>query len=269
MTFACAVSIAVCSQAYANADLDRANQYYEEANFSTALNLLETVEHTARLSRKEVTQLFLLRALVQFAQKNDFQVAKELRRLVAIEPSYPASQSLPPDFRVKLEEAREQQLPLDLELSVRKKPGAVNISAFLKNDPGGLAHSTMIYARLRDGSWRSTAKQVLELPAGEDATVEYYGEVLGAGRLVIAHVGSKDMPRQTTVGSLPVMASTPQTWTPDTATEESSGGSSYVWWVVGGGVVVGLAAVVVVAMISQDKSNETVVNPPSLPSLLP
>lgn len=98
--------------------VDQAIEAYEEADFEIALETFDEAASNADLSVEELLQLFEMRALVQHALQDEKAMRQDLRRLIAVRPSYRLGRLAPPPVRAAFDELVEESRDAQVELRI-------------------------------------------------------------------------------------------------------------------------------------------------------
>lgn len=258
VVLALVASALVPAPARAHPLLDQAQERFQQADFEGALELYAQAEAGDDLTRDDLVQLYLRRALVHHAVGNDEDLQLDLDRLATLEPQMELGRQIPPRLRRAFEEAAaEVTAPLSVEVDATPVEDAVRLSARVQNDRAALVREVHLSAR-GDGDWESAVNDEIVVTIGSDGRVLYFAELVGPGGAVIASAGSRDEPRvlspdarQTAVG-------------PGSGEEIEPDEGGVPWWpfVVGGAVAA--AGAVALILLLAPANDQTDVGPPQL-----
>jgi len=230
----------------ANAEVDRGWQRYLEADFDGALAAFARAER-GTLDRSELISLLEGRAQVHFASGAEADLDATLVALATLAPAHRLAPESPPELVERFGAARRrlgEGLAVDVEVS--RDAGVLRVAATVRGDAAGLARRVRIVARV-SGAEREVIDEPLELAVGEADTIEYWVEVIGPARAVLAARGDASRPE----------------------VSRGRGGSDDTWlWVgvsAGGGVVL-VAAIVVGVFVGTQPPPLTQPSAPILPS---
>jgi hypothetical protein len=240
-----AVAFALASSplgAFAHPLVDEAQAKYEEADFEGALDALTRAEAGDGLTRADLVAVYELRILVHLGIGEDEAVGTDLRRLISIAPGHEFSDALPPEVLRRASQVREE-LGGQIAVNVRASPTTtgVTLAAEVTRDPENLTREIRIVSRRGDDAWQTTRGDSLELSGDEE--VEYYGEAVGPGGVVLATHGTESHPR---------------TW-------GEGGGSPWLWIGIGAGAAAVVAlTIVIIAVATSGGGDQT---SPTLPMI--
>jgi len=247
----------VPGRALAHPVLDEAQERFQQADFEGALELFAQAEAGDDLSRDDLVQLYLRRALVHHAMGNDEDLQLDLIRLATLDPEMELGRQVPPNLRQAFERAAaDVRAPVSVQVDATPVSDAVRLSARVQDDRAALVREVRLSAR-GDGDWQSAVNDELVLTAGSDGRLLYWAEAVGPGGAVVASAGSRDEPRvlepdarQTAGGGEPE--------------EPEPDGGGVPWWpFVVGGVVAAAGAVALIFLLS-GTNDQTLVGPPQL-----
>jgi hypothetical protein len=241
----------VSATAHANPALDEAASHYAAGDFAGALDAYERAETTA-LSRADLTQLLVGRALVHFALSEQDLFEQQLRRLAALEHDLDADESLPPDVRRAYQRIRDETTPLSLRIETIPAPGARVIRVRLAGN-AELVRDTIVTTRAEGEPWTDHEGRVVRVAS--DARVELYVTVRGPGGAPIANEGSEREPR--VLDALAAAAQPPRSSTDD---DRSFLGSPVLWIAVGAVLVAGAVAAIAAVALGGGSSEPVVGN---------
>ncbi len=186
--------------------------------------------------------MYELRLLVHLGIGDDEAMDTDLRRLLTIAPSHAFSDAFPPEVLRRASQVREE-LGGRMNMTVRAAPTAtgVSLTAEVTRDPENLVREVSIMSRQDGGEWQTTRSGSVEL-AG-DARVEFYGQAIGPGGVILATDGTRNNPRSFGDG----------------------GSSPWLWVGIGAGAAAVVAAtIVIIAVASSGGSDQT---SPTLPMI--
>ena len=259
---AAAVAVVMAAPAIASAqsELDEAQQLFEEANFETALAVLETAEQGSGLDRDGVIRLLLLRALVHHALGNRRALDESLRALATIAPDFPMDSSYPPAVSGRFEVVRAQTAePLALSVETSAVSGGYEISASVVGDTGRLIREIQIATRIPEGEWLINEGSTARIPVAEGTVVDYYVSAIGPGGAVLLNEGSADEPRH--LGHASTRAPSDLEQSLETPVEPPQRRISPWVWVGTGAAVAVVTAVVLAAVLATRDPSDTNVGP--------
>lgn len=238
--------------AHAHPALDRARAAYENAEFQRALDLLVAVEAAQDLSRGDVEQLLLMRAIVHYAMDQETEWRADIVRLARLDPGFVLGPEHPPRLRAAFDEARGEALAL--ETSAHRVPGGVLLRARVTGDPGGLVRRVEVSAR-RAGATEpvTTNAGTMRVPAAAGETVEHWTAVIGPGEAVLLTEGSASDP--ILLVDRPAAEPERAPLAP-VARSEEDGGSAWVLWAGLGAVAVAAALVAVALVLSAETETQ-------------
>ena len=262
MVLACVSAVAAPVRAHP--DLNRAVKLANEAEFDPALAAFDKALRSGTLTREELVVLLTERALVRFAVDRARGMKADLRYLALLAPDTELGQRAPPGMLVAWESAREQaEGPLGLKLSAISVPGGMRVRAEITGSPEPPDLSVRLAVRAPNEAWQTLDSREARYPAPSGGELEYYGELVGLGGVVLASAGSREDPLTHRVegasSSTTVVASGGEP-----STTRSGRSSNAKWWWIGGGGVVAVAAAVTLGVVlagSKD-SNQTLVEAP-------
>jgi hypothetical protein len=221
------VGLSFASPASAHPAIDRAIEAYRDAAFDDALALLVQAEASSGLSRDDVEEILLWRALVTYANGGEWE--SDLERLARLDPERVLGPELPPRFRQAFERIRSRaDPPLALDVNVRVVEGGLETRAGVTGDPGGLVRAVRIGGRLPGDEWRVSSESALRIAVEDPSELEYFAELVGAGEAVLIARGTESAPLR---------------WSTAPEIEDESG-ASWVPWVIAGGALIAAGAVV-------------------------
>jgi len=258
-----AALLALPATAVAHPLIDRARERFEQAEFDEALELFAQAEEADDLSREDLIQLYLKRALVYHALDRDEDLELDLFRLATIEPDMEFTRRIPPRVRSAFAEAAgEVDAPIRIAVDSSREDGWVRLEPRLENDQAALVREIRLGARVT-GEWLTAVNESLEMEAGPEERVDYWAEAVGPGGAVIATQGSRSEPR--ILGPAGAVAEGGTGTGTGTDGGEGSGsgtGGGVPWWPFAvGGAAAAAGAVVLVVLLSGGNDNTFVPGP--------
>ncbi|MCA9609200.1 MAG: hypothetical protein KC619_26545 [Myxococcales bacterium] len=213
--------------------IDAARAALDRADFAGALALLDEVDDGAQLTRSELVELLVTRALAEHSLGHRDAMLAELRRLASVVDRFPADESIPPAIRSAFAELADQVDRVSVEASARHVAGGVRVIARL-TDPEDLVRGVRIYTRRAGADWSRADVGELSVPGG--GRLEYYVEARSVGGAVVAHAGAAEEPL-VVEATLLVAA---------TRDDEETTDDGWIPWVIAGGAAVVVGAVILV-----------------------
>lgn len=238
--------------------IDEGLRRYGEADLPGALDALTQAEHATDLTRDDLVQLYLGRAMVHHAMGHATELEADVFRLATLEPALTLRRTAPPPVRLAYEQAAARVPgPMRLDVEVHPTPDGVELVAHVTDDSAGLVQAVRIRARTLGGTWRRSALASIELPAAAGAAVEYVAEAVGPGGAVLVSAGTESTPvRVTTTVAAPGGGASA---TADRTGADAAGRDDHglgLWpWVIGGGALL-VAAVVLIAVLASSSSDD-------------
>jgi hypothetical protein len=236
--------------------IDRAAELSQNAEFEAALAALSDAETGTDLTREDVVQLLLQRALVHFALQATEEMSFDLNGLASLEPHFEFDVTIPPPVAEMFPGGGGR---LALELTAEPFGSGMRVVAVVNNDAGQLVHDIVVSGRVANGEWRDESGYELILPAAPGETIEYYGFVVGPGEAILANTGSEEEPLTATrpKPEKPIVVAPPP--------EDEDDGDGMLWVWIGGGAAVAIATVIVIVAVSSGgESDETAISGPRL-----
>lgn len=246
----CVLALTATTAVRAHEKVDEARVLYEEARFADALTVLGEAEAGDDLAREDLTELYVLRAGVHLAMRNDDAVRSDLARLHLVDPTFEFGRRASPDLvRAHREVQAESVGDLRLVADPSAVRGGVSVAASMEGDPLGMVRHVRIFARA-DDEWQSTEESPLVvLTQGQSA--EYYVQAVGPGGVVLAEVGSRAAPLRFDLTGTPL----------DEAPPPARSKRALVWGLVGAAVALVAGGVVLAVVLSNGGSDQTRVQP--------
>ncbi len=193
-TAALLLSLAPAS-ALAHPLLDEARRAYNATQHERGLELLDQAEAGTDLTRDDLVELLLLRAMMHRAQRQMDLAEVDLLRLAGLDPTRQLGREIHPSLRRLFDTVRERVPgPVRLELAAERNGDIVRVRVTVADDVAALTQAFRLYARPEGGSWRETEQATLEIDVRPSQAAEYYAEAIGPGGAVIATSGSRDAP---------------------------------------------------------------------------
>ncbi len=272
LTLAAVLLAATATTAFAHPILEEAQARFDEADFEGALEAFQRAEQAGDLTRDDVIQLYVQRALVHHTLGDEENLETDLMRLASLEPNYEFGRSVPPVVREAFDRAKERTTGrIRVQAEAQSHAGGVRLEARVTNDTSGIVQEVRLGARAPGNAWTQRSNSVLEMPTTSDQTLEIYAEAIGPGGAVLASDGTPDDPVIGTVAELAerdfgttaggggngngneIIAPRP----------EPEGGGVPAWpFIVGGGVLLAAGAAVLIALLVAGGSNNTALMPP-------
>lgn len=171
--------------ASADADVEGACDLVNRGEFREALSVLARAEAGSDLDRDALVRLIECRALARFATRDMTSLEQDIVRLVSLEPGHTLSDDFGPEVHAMLERVRARGVSaLSVTVDVERGDGRVRVVARVDGDQGDLVRELRVRARVGRGPWR-TARDEVEVTAGDDATVSYEAVAIGPGHAEI------------------------------------------------------------------------------------
>jgi len=278
LTLAVALLTVVNGVAHAHPILEEAQRRFDEADFEGALEAFGRAERAADLTRDDLVQLYVRRALVHHTLGNADDLETDLMRLASLEPEHEFGRQVPPVVVEAFDRARARTTgQITVSLAAETRPGGVRLEAQIENDTSGIIQEVRIGARSPGNAWTQRSNAALEMPAPSDSTIEIYAEAIGPGGAVVASDGTHDDPVSGRVSELEDrVAGGGTTGGGGTGGGGTGGGPIIddpgggdddgipVWpFLVGGGVLLAAGAAILIAvLVAGGSSNNTNLMPP-------
>lgn len=264
--------------ARAHPTVDEARRAYESAQHARSLELLEEAEAGTGLTREDLAELLLLRAMVHRAQRQMDLAEVDLLRLANLDPQRQLGRTVHPTLRRLFETVRERVPgPVRLEVAADRMGGMVRLRVSVNDDVAALTQAFRLYGRPAGGAWRDTDASTLEVSVRPSQAVEYYAEAIGPGGAVIANHGTRGEPSRLPAEGGAVDTGTepdPIIGTPDpghgsrTPTTPPPGEDVPAWPFVVGGIVLAVGAAVLIGVLVAQPTDETQLTRPGVESLV-
>ncbi|MDQ3035413.1 MAG: hypothetical protein M3Y87_23615 [Myxococcota bacterium] len=182
-------------RALAHPRIDEARTAYDSARHAEALEKLEEALAGSELSRDELADLFILRAMIHRAQGHMDLAEVDLLRLASLDPTRELGREVHPSLRRAFASARERvPRAVGLQLSGERDEGTVRIAAAVVDDIAALTQGFRLHARREGGAWQETTDSSLTVDVLPSEAVEYWAEGIGPGGAPIATRGSISEP---------------------------------------------------------------------------
>lgn len=258
----------VPSTALAHPLIDQGRRSYDEADFQGALDAFSRAEQATDLTRDDLIQLYLRRAMVHQAMHNTESVEADVFRLAALDRAVRLPPSMPPPVRRAYEQAvARATAPMTLTVEVRAMPGGLKLIARIADDNAALVQSLRIRARPRGGAWQWSSTASIEVTTAADAQVDYVAQAVGPGGVVLVTAQSDSHPLQDDStaaheGGTASPSRTDSRAIPDLDVEPPADHGLGAWpWLVGGGAVVIAVTVVLVLVLASSNGAQPISGP--------
>ena len=241
--------------AFAHPLLDQAQEKFQQAEFEAALALYAQAEEANDLTRDDLVELYLRRALVHHALGNEDELDLDLFRLATIAPDTDLGRQIPPRVRDAFDAAvRETGGALSVEVRTEPAGAVVRLSTRVERDQAALVREVRLGARAPGGEWQTAVNDELVVTPGPEGRVEYWAAAIGPGGAAIAASGTETEPRIYTAGG---GATEPD---PVPEVEDDEGGVPFWPFALGGAVLIG-GAVVAILLLGGSNENTDVNGP--------
>jgi hypothetical protein len=270
----------VPAAAFAHPLIDEGMRRYDEADFPAALAAFARAEQATDLTRDDLVQLYLRRAMVHQAMRNTEDREADLFRLASLERALTLPRAVSPPVRAAYAQAAQRVTsPMRLDVEVQPIPSGLKLVVRVVEDSAALVQALRIRARIRGGAWQRADSASIEVPAPAGSTVEYVAEGVGPGGALIVFAGTDATPLSATSSGSPVAETSNADLSPraaadamssttgatsgaDLAADSADSGGVGPWpWIIGGSVVVVAAAVVLVVLLSASPGAQQVGGP--------
>jgi hypothetical protein len=248
--------------AFAHPLIDEAVQRYDDADLPGALEALARAERATNLTRADLVQLFLRRAMVHHAMHHQAEVEADVFRLAALERGLALRRVAPPPVRLAYEAAVARMAgSMRLDVEARRTPDGLELVARVIDDDAALVQAVHLRARAPGGEWQRSEDGSVELLLPSGAAVEYVAEAIGPGGAVLVAAGTESAPltATATIAPDPGMAGAEGTAASGRVGPaghvEETGLGPWPWIIAGGGVLV-VAAVVLIAVLASSPSGD-------------
>jgi hypothetical protein len=251
------------SVAHAHPILEEAQRHFEEADFEAALEAYGRAEQAADLSRDDLIQLYVRRALIHHTLGNTADLEADLMRLATLEPQYDFGRQAPPVVVEAFERMRERTTgQLSVRIDATTQPGGVRLEARVSNDTAAIVQEVRLGARAPGNAWTLRSNAALEMPAPSDSTLEIFAEAIGPGGAIVASDGTSAEPVTSIVRDLPTRHQTTEREGPEIVTPPPSDEGVPVWpFILGAGVLAAAGAAVLIILLTSGNEN-TDLRPP-------
>lgn len=265
--------------ARAHPTVDEARRAYDSAQHARSLELLDQAEASTDLTREDLAELLLLRAMVHRAQRQMDLAEVDLLRLANLDPERQLGRTVHPSLRRLFETVRERVPgPVRLEVAADRMGGMVRLRVSVTDDVAALTQAFRLYGRPAGGAWRDTDASTLEVSARPSQAVEYYAEAIGPGGAVIASHGTRGEPNrleaegggavETDSPPDPVLGTSDPGNGSGTPTTPPPGEDVPAWPFVVGGIVLAVGAAVLIGVLVTQPTDETQLTRPGVESLV-
>ncbi len=272
-----ALLVLLPGQAFAHPLIEEARNAYNSAHHEHGLELLDQAEAGTDLSREDLEELLLLRAMLHRAEHHMDLAEVDLFRLAALDPSRQLGREVHPTLRRLFETVRERvPRPLRLDATAQRNGETVDVRVVVTDDAAGLTQGFRVHGRSDSSRWLDTTDATLTIPVAPNEGAEYWAEAIGPGGAVIASVGTATNPERVeasgvsadTVATGPDLTVSDDSTTTGPATGGGGGGIPDWVWIVGGvGLAVIVAAIVTVVVLTVP-NDQTQLGRPSVQSLV-
>jgi hypothetical protein len=238
---------------YAHVDLERAMSHAQDAEFDAALTSFGAALASTSLTHEELITLLAERSLVLHALGRKQQLDEDLSALVMLGREDALDRRAPPQLVETLAAKKRTQQPLALQADCA--PSALGTKIHMQASGVMPSLAVMLRIHVRDAGaerWSLHDANEVELAPSLGKQIAYYGELLGYGNVVLASVGSVDIPRTCTVvaagkpSAQPHVAAVAQPLRPDISQRKK-------WWWLGAGSVLAIGAVTVAVLATRNE----------------
>lgn len=185
------IACAPWSRAHAHPIIDAARGRLDEADFAGARRTLEAAEEATDFTREDATDFYYTRALISYSLLQPDEMAADVARLLALDPSFAAPADAPRDLARELERARPSARPLALSVELVQRGGASMVRAVVV-DGRDLVRDVRIALRTSGSPWQRGEGE-LAVPRGARA-VDLHAEATGVGGAILATHGTAERP---------------------------------------------------------------------------
>lgn len=256
--------------------LDEGTRKYDEADFQGAIAAFTRAEQATDLTRDDLVQLYLRRAMVHQAMGHAENVEADLFRLASLDRALALPREATPAIRAAYAQATLRATgTLRLDVAVRAIPSGLKLIVRVADDSAALVQALRIRARVPGGAWRRSDRASIEVPTTAGATVQYVAEGIGPGGALIVSAGTESAPLTATPGGAPTVDDATSARGLSDALETGHGapdagagaqasdtGGVGAWpWLVGGGVLVAAGAVVAILLLTGSDPNQRIAAP--------
>lgn len=228
-------------------EVESARQEALSGEFDAASAHLETALGRGDLSREDLIAIYEARVFISYAGGDSEALGEDLERIAALDPEH----SFDPNYYATevtdafqdAVTARAGRLALETE-ALLLASGELEVRGEIRNDPGDLVHSVLVYGREAGGEWQQ-GEGSLRADIAASGSTEYYAEAVGPGGAIVANDGAEGAPL---------------IFDGETSAE---GGGVPLWVWIGGAAVI-VAAVIIIAAVaaSGGVSDDTQPSPP-------
>jgi hypothetical protein len=259
--WAAAVACVCPERAFAHPLLEQAQRKFEQADFEGALALYAQAEAGTDLTRADLVELYLRRALVHHSVGDEEARSLDLFRLATLEPAMELGREVAPIVRSAFEEAAGRvSAPLAMAVDAERTPTGARVTARVENDLAGLVQEVRVAGRAPGFAWMTATNGPVDLPDPPGGRVEVHAEAIGPGGAVLASHGTATEPRTLSLDAVAI----------ENGGGEGGGDGGIVWWpllVAGTALVAG--AVVLIVLLTGGGSGTNVQAPTCCEVLMP
>lgn len=258
------------ARAFAHPLVDQAMTAYQSAQLDRGLELLDQAEQGTDLTRDDLAELLILRAMIHRAQRNMDLAEVDLLRLAGLDPERVLDRQVHPTLRRLFATVRERvPRAVRLDVTAERDGERVRISVAVVDDVAALTQGFRMHARPVGGTWRETTDSTLTVDARRSEAVEYWAEGIGPGGAPVATLGSATEPARLEpaagsgelAGDGSEAVGTGGTGQIDEGSHEGSDEGLPAWpFVVGAVALVVVAAVVLGVFFGTQPTDETQIN---------
>lgn len=238
------------SLASAHPDLDQAAKLTRELELEPALTAYQHAIDSGTLTRDELIELLVERALVLYGLRRQGELIADLVWLSAVQPSYEFDRRAAPELVATWKALREQgRGPMGVQLSAQVDGSLSAHSKLTGTVPAGATSRVVV----REGkSWSKKSDELWQV-ALPGETLELYAEAVALGGVVVATDHSPTAPLRLRVGAgapAEPVSSVPRDDTP-------GWGKRNRGWLIGGAIVLaGAAATAAVLWMKRDQDED-------------
>ncbi|MEM9190369.1 MAG: hypothetical protein AAGF12_14385 [Myxococcota bacterium] len=249
----------VPATAFAHPLIDEAQRLFSEADFEGALAAYTRAEDADDLSRDDLVDLYVSRALLHHVLENGDDVDIDMFRLATLEPDYSFGNQVPPAVveRFRTQAARVTDR-VKVELQVETHAGGIRLQGIVQNDVTGMVRTVRLGVRKPGNAWTRRQNSALEFATSSDETIEYYVEAVGPGGAVVASSGSSTHPNVSEVGVL--LGGGPANGNGEPVEPPSDGVPAWPF-IVGGSVLAVAGAALLIVLLAGGNDNTSLSGP--------
>jgi hypothetical protein len=259
--------------AHAHPELERGKRLASELDFEQAVSAFDSAVASGTLTRKELIELLVERALLLYGLKRSAALESDFTWLSALAPDHKLDLRAPPELIAIWTSLRDQgHGPLRLELATQMIDAAPEVILEARAELAGTVPKgtrTRIALRRKGKVWRSQVGGEIRDRGMPGDSMELYAEALGLGGMVVARLHSPSAPLLLTLrpheaGALAL--DLPPADNVEPRNEGGSWGKRHRGWLIGGAVVLVAAAATLTTLYllrdkGEDRSDQTVVKP--------